>query len=234
MKRLFSTLRWDITLQMRNGFYYAVGFVLLVWAAIYTQFTQVNFRGVLPGILLANLEITTFYFLAGIIMLEKSEGTLEAGVVTPLRSGEYLGAKVLSVSLLALAENLLVTALYARLQFAALPVALGGGFGGAMFALCGFLTVVRYRTINEFLLPSMLYITALTLPLLDFFGVVRSHLFYLHPLQAPLMLLRAGFGPLAAWQWAYGILYSLLWIALFGWAARRAYRQFVAAGAGGK
>ena len=50
--------------------------------------------------------------MAGLVMLEKGEGSLEARVVTPLRSGEYLLVKVMALSLLVLAENLIIAALF--------------------------------------------------------------------------------------------------------------------------
>jgi len=227
VKRLWNTLRYDVVLQIRNGFYAAVGFILFIWVVILAQFKEANLSSIVAGLLLGNLEITTFYFMAGMVMLEKGEGTLEAQVVSPLRSREYLASKVISVSLLSVIENLIIAMVLSHLQFSPLPVLIGVFFASALFALCGFMAVVRYDSINEFLLPSMLFTTLLTIPLIDFFGLVKSPLFYLHPLQAPLTLMQAGFAPLETWQWVYGIGYSLLWVALSGWAATRVYKRFI-------
>ena len=45
--------------------------------------------------------LATFVFLAGLLLIEKGQGTLEGLIVTPLRSSEYLLAKILSLTVLA-------------------------------------------------------------------------------------------------------------------------------------
>ncbi|HEV8191785.1 MAG TPA: hypothetical protein VGP82_09920 [Ktedonobacterales bacterium] len=50
------------------------------------------------------------------------------------------------------------------------------------------------------------------LPLLDHFGLVRSPLFYLHPVQPALVLMRAAFAPAQPWQIVYGVLGSAFWL----------------------
>jgi fluoroquinolone transport system permease protein len=230
-KRLTSSLRWEVALQFRNGFYYAVGFIIAFWVVIYTQLPQLDLRAILPGLLLGNMLVTTFYFMAGLVMLEKAEGSLEARVVTPLRSTEYLLVKVIALSLLVLAENLLIAGLFSGLRFALFPLALGLVLSGAIFTLVGFLAVARYDSINEFLLPSLPYTLALMLPMLDYFGILPQQmlhpLFYLHPVQAALVLMEGGFRPLSALEWFYGLGYSLAGIVLLFVLCRRAFRRFV-------
>jgi fluoroquinolone transport system permease protein len=226
-RRMLYSLRWEATLQFRNGFYYAVGFILVFWVILYSQIPHIDLRALLPGLLLGNLLVTTFYFMAGLVMLEKGEGSLEARVVTPLRSWEYLLVKVLALSLLVLAENLVIAALFSGFSFALLPVTFGLLLSGAIFTLTGFLAVVRYHSINEFLLPSMPYTLLLMLPLADFFGVIQSPLFYLHPVQAALVLMEGGFRSLNGWEWAYGLLYGLAGVVVLFVLCRRAFRRFV-------
>jgi fluoroquinolone transport system permease protein len=226
-KRILSSLRWELALQFRNGFYYATAFILAFWVVLYTQLPRLDLTAVMPGLLIGNLLVTTFYFMAGLVMLEKGEGSLEARVVTPLRSGEYLLVKVLALSALVLGENLAIAALFTRLRFALLPAGLGLLLAGALFSLAGFLAVVRYDSINEFLLPSMLYTMVLLFPLLDFFGVVRSPLFYLHPVQAALVLLEGAFRPLSLLEWVYGLGYSVAGVLVLGILCRLAFRRFV-------
>jgi fluoroquinolone transport system permease protein len=230
VNRVLSSLRWEVTLQYRNGFYYAVAFVLAIWVLLWTQLPRMDLSAVLAGILISNLLVTTFYFMAGMVMLEKGEGSLEARVVTPMRSGEYLLVKVLGLSALVLIENLVIAGLFSGFQFGLLPVALGLLLAGAIFMLFGFLSVIRYNSINEYLLPSVGYAFLLMLPLIDFFGLWKSPLFYLHPIQGSLVLVQAGFQPAEALEWLYGIGYSLIWLGLLFWMSRKALRRFVTGG----
>jgi len=227
MSRLLSTMRLDARLQVRNGLYHAAGFVALAFVVLLRQFPQLDPSRLWPAIILENLVINSYYFVAGLVLLEKGEGTLEAQVVTPLRKEEYLLSKVATLTALALLETLLLVVLVQgpRFNWAAL-------IGGivlmvAIYTLYGFVIVSRYDSLNEFLLPSALWTLGFSLPLLHYFGLSQSWLFYLHPLQAPLVLLRAAFEPIAPWQILYGLLYGALWIGVVFWLGQRAFHQFV-------
>jgi fluoroquinolone transport system permease protein len=87
MKRLLATVRCDAQLQLRNGFYYATAFVVLIWSLVLLRLPDLDFGWLLPALVAGNLLLNTFYFVGGLVLLEKDEGTLEARTVTPLRTG---------------------------------------------------------------------------------------------------------------------------------------------------
>jgi fluoroquinolone transport system permease protein len=225
--RLFSGLRWEIVLQWRNGFYAATFFLMAIWALLATQIPHLDLRAYLPGILAGNLLVGSFYFMAGLVMLERTEGSLTARVVTPLRIGEYLLVKALALGLLALMENLLVLILLVGFHFALLPAVLGLLLATGLLSLAGFFAAARYDSINAFLLPSILFVLGLMLPLLDSFGLLHSWAFALHPLQAALVLLQGAFRPLTAWEWIYSLGYGAAALAGLGWLCRKAFRRFI-------
>jgi fluoroquinolone transport system permease protein len=235
MQRLFSTIRCDMRIQLRNGFYYATGFVLAVYALAFSQLAgaRLNLGWLLPAVVLNNLLITTFYFIGALVLLEKAEGTLAAQVVSPLRAGEYLAAKVITLTVLALAYNLAIVAMIAGRAFALLPLFIGVAAAAALLVMAGFVAVAGYDSINEYLLPSLLYAAALLLPL-AYVGGWDSGLLYLHPLQGPLLLMRAAFEPRAGWEVAYGGLASALWLGAGYWLCRRSFWRFAAAREVGK
>src|SRR5436305_5271778 len=80
MHRLLATIRCDLRLQQRNGFYYATAFVVAVYALGLSQLhasgARLNLAGLLPAVVLNNLMITSFYFIGALVLLEKTEGTL--------------------------------------------------------------------------------------------------------------------------------------------------------------
>lgn len=222
MKRFLMTFLTDARLQFRNGFYAAAllvsGFVVLVLR----QFPEPYLARFLPLFVMQNLTISVFYFIGGLVLLEKDQGTLQAQAVTPLRREEYLLAKIASLGGLALVESLAVVLLAygVRLNWGALLAALVVMIVG--LALYGFLVVLRYDSVNAYLLPSLGFALLLSLPLVDYLGVWHTPLMYLHPFQAPLVLLRGLFVPLAGWEWLYGVGYSALWIGLlFRWSRSR-------------
>lgn len=227
MKRILATLRSDIRLQFRNGFYYVSGFVAVLIVITLKQFGEVNWLVWWPAIILENLVINGFFFMAGLVLLEKNEGTLEAQIVSPLRPWEYLLSKALSLGLLSLVETLVVVALVSGVGFNWALLALGVLTLTLMYALYGFIVVARYHSISEFLMPSAVWTMGFSLPLLYYFGLWRSWVMYLHPLQAPVVLMQAAFQRVEAWQLAYGLAYSALWVVVGVFASQRAFHRFV-------
>ncbi|NOK62841.1 MAG: hypothetical protein GFH23_1086674n88 [Chloroflexi bacterium AL-N1] len=227
MTRLFATTRCDMQLQLRNGFYYATTFIVIVWAMLFMQVSLSNLGWLLPVLILGNLLINTFYFIGGLVLLEKGEGTLSAQIVTPLRTEEYLSAKIISLTFLALLENVIIASLFYGLAYQFLPLILGIILASIIYILAGFIIVVGYNAINEYLLPSVLYTSILAAPLLTYIVQWEHWLMYLHPLQGPLVLMQAAIQPIILWQWLYGISYSVCWIILLYSLSQHAFRRFV-------
>ena len=233
MHRLAATVLLDFRLQLRNGFYYAVAFVLACWFVLLTRLPEIDWGYVLPAFVFGNLVMVNFYFVAGLVLLEKGEGTLEAQVVTPLADWEYLASKTVTLAALSVVEQIIIVWSAHGAGFAVGPLVAGIVLATVLYTLVGFLLVARYRSINEFLFPSVLYTGVLSLPMLHYFGVWDTWFLYLHPFTAPLVLLAGAFRPLPAWQWAYGVLYAAAWAGLLLLASRRAFDRFIVARQGG-
>jgi fluoroquinolone transport system permease protein len=93
--------------------------------------------------------------------------------------------------------------------------------------LYGFIIVARYDSINSFIFPSIFWTMALSLPLLHYFDIVSTPLIYLHPVMAPLTLLVGAFQPITLGEVGYGLLYSLVWIAILFKLAKGAFYRFI-------
>ena len=232
MKRLAATLRCDFFLQFRNGFYFVSAFVLLVWVLLFSFLPELELGWIMPILLFGNLMVGTFFYIGGLVLLEKGEGTLEAQVVTPLRRGEYLASKVLSLTLLGIAENILITLLVYGVRVNYLTLLAGIFLAAALYELFGFTVVIRYDSVNEYLFPAILYTLLLSLPLVDYFDLWKSPLIYLHPMQAPLLVLKAAFQPVPAGQLVYGLVYSLVWIGLLARLSQRDFYRFITSAKG--
>ncbi len=154
MRRLLATARIDVRLQHRNGFYYAVAVVLALFAILISQIPEVDWSPWLAPLLLSNLVMVSFFFIGGLVLLEKGEGTLEVQVVTPLRVGEYLGAKIGTLGVLSLVENLILVVLVSGLQHRFGLLILGIACASVIYTLIGFIAVARYDSINAYLMPA--------------------------------------------------------------------------------
>lgn len=226
MSRFLATMVWDARLQFRYGFYYAGAFVAVVWMALFSQVPG-DLAVAMPVFLLGNMTLTTFYFIAGLVLLEKGQGTLAGLLLTPLRRGEYLLSKVATLALLAGLENVAIVLIGYGTNLNWLWLLLGLGLVAAIYVLLGFIAVSRFAAINEYLLPSGLITLVLSLPLIDYFGLWSSFIFYLLPTYPPLFLLKAAFRPVEPWQFIYGILGSILWIGIGFWWGKRVFERFI-------
>ena len=177
MKRLLASLWLDIRLQFRNGFYYVATFVAIVTIIIFHQLPNLDYEWLLPVLVLNNLLIGTFYFFGGLVLLEKKEGTLEAQVVTPIRTWEYLASKVITLTGLSVIENLAIVIFIYGFGFKLFLLITGISLASTIFCLFGFIAVARYDSINEYLFPSMIFVTALSLVVLNYLELWQSWLF---------------------------------------------------------
>ncbi|MCZ6915582.1 MAG: ABC transporter permease [Gemmatimonadetes bacterium] len=233
MSQLLSTMWCDVRVQMRNGFYHAVGFVLLGWVLLFTWLPEFNWSFLLPALIFSNLTVGTFYFFGGLVLLEKSEGTLEAQVVTPLRTGAYLASKVLTLTALAVVESVVITVVAVGMTFRVVPLVAGVVLASGVYSLLGFVAVARYDSINEYLFPSFIITLVLSLPLLPYFGLAESPMWYLHPLRGSLLLMQASVQPVGGGALVYGVAYSLASIALAFLVSRNMFLRFIVAKEGG-
>ena len=100
-----------MVVQARNGFYWASAFLIIVISALLLsvpESARANSALWVPAILVINLQITTFFFVAGLMLLERDEGTLNALAVSPLSPSGYLATRTVSLTALAAAETIAI------------------------------------------------------------------------------------------------------------------------------
>jgi fluoroquinolone transport system permease protein len=225
-------MRWDWQLQWRQGLFAAALFVMLVWGGLFSQVNDVIAHYLLPVMLYIDLSVFGFFFMAGLLYLEKGEGVLAALVVTPLQGWHYLVAKLVTLTTTALLVSLIVVALVQREAVNWLILIEALVLNSLFFTLASFILAVRYDAIYEFIIPAVYLLGIAQLPFLDSFGIWHGWPLYLLPFQASLLLVRGAFEPLAGWQWLYALTYLTGWIGLgFVWALR-VFDQFVVRGVG--
>ena len=97
MTAFVAALRWDVVVQARSGFYWATGFVVLVVGGLLLavpETARADEGAWVPALVAINLQITTFFFVAGLLLLECDEGTLLALAVSPLTPSAYLANRI--------------------------------------------------------------------------------------------------------------------------------------------
>jgi fluoroquinolone transport system permease protein len=222
---ILSALRWDVILQARNGFYWASAFLVVALSALLLSLPEsarANSAAWVPAIVTVNLQITTFFFMAGLMLLERDEGTLSALAVSPLSASGYLAMRTFSLTALAAAETLAIVGIGFGTGGSWLLILAGTAALGVIYTGFGAAVAARYESVNALLLPASAFVALLLLPLLPHFELAPRWLFLLHPLEPPLTLLRAGYVAIERIEVTLAIVGSFGWSALaFVWGRNR-------------
>lgn len=234
MSRFVSTVRLDLLLQLRYGFYYAAGFVTLLWIVLLYSLPEAIGEIAVTFLVFTDLAAVGHVFIAGTVLFEKGEKTLFALLSTPLRFREYLASKLATLTALAIIMSLVVIAAGYGFRFNPALLILGVIFTSLISLLVGFIFVAPFDSISEYLIPGQAPTLVLVAPLVHFFGIWKSPIFYLIPTHGSLLLLGGSFGitQLSAWQIAYAVLYQLLWVAGLALLARRVFNLYIVARVG--
>ncbi len=236
MKRLLSTMKTDMTVQVRNNLY-AIGIgVGLLTAAILSQLaTAEQLSLIVPTLMLLVVGGTTLLYVAGMILFEKDEMTLNALMISPLRPSEYLWSKIITLTILATLEAIIIIGATmfimswsADLIWPNIPILLLGIIAiGIIYTLIGIILVVRYKQITDFLLPMAAVAIILQMPLLYFLGMAKLPILLVIPTSAPTLLMQGAYMPLETWQWLYAIFYTILLIFVLTFWAYRAFHTHI-------
>jgi fluoroquinolone transport system permease protein len=100
MRRFLSAFRSDVRYQWRYGFYFVYAFLIACFVAIIRVLPEGWRQTALVAALLGDPALLGFFFIGGILQLERGEGLLDALFASPLRPAEYLVSKAASLGLL--------------------------------------------------------------------------------------------------------------------------------------
>ena len=89
---------------------------------------------------------------------------------------------------------------------------------------------VRYRSITQFLMPSIALAFAFDLPVLWYLELWPSPLFYLWPTLPSLLVAKAAFAPVGPLELVYACVYGLLAVGAAVFWAYRSLDRFVVRG----
>jgi fluoroquinolone transport system permease protein len=235
MTRLASALRLELTLQVRQRFLHAAIFSGLIWLAVLLPMSR-SLRGVAePYILLGDISIIGFFFVAGTVFFEKQQRTLGAVISTPLRFAEYLTAKLTVLLMISLFVAVVVATITRGSGYDLAEMVLGVVFGTVLMLLVGFIASLPFGSISDWFLAATIPLAVMNLPVLYYSGVWPNPVLYLLPTQGPLLLLGAAFDQvaLAPGQVGYALVYPAACVAGLSWAAKAMFGRYVIAKSGG-
>lgn len=232
--RWVTIAKFDISFQFRHGFYYAYLFVSLVYIVL-LRLIPWDIKPLVATLLVfSDPGIMGFFFVGGIVLLERGQNVLDNLFVTPVQVEEYLLAKAASLAFLAVSTSFAIVIFTFGAAFNPVPLFLGVALTSSISTLAGLTLAVKAASLNGYLFTSPLFLLPFSFPLIDYLGVLPSRLFYLLPGKASLVLIDAAFlgGHLPEMLLALGSLTAWT-LAAYLWA-RGAFYQSIILKAGGR
>ena len=215
-----ALLRHDVRLQYRSGVHAAYLFVAVSYIVMVRMLPQDMRALVLAPVLLSEASVVGFFFAGALLHLERSDGVLQALGVTPVTTLQYIAARALTLTGLAvlLALGLGLGSGTTGVRPATLAVA--AALTALFLAVAGLAVASRFDGIDRFVVLGGLVSAGLGLPVLPYLGVLESPLWRVLPTDAALRLLAQGLGAQGV-AGAGSAAWLLAWCAAAAWLARR-------------
>ena len=221
MKILLQTIKWDLLRQQRYQIFAAAALLTVIYIALLRFLPLEGQHAVIITMIYSDPTSLGLLFIGAIYLFEKSENTLAALAVTPMRPWHYLLSKTLTLSLLAVLCSIIMMLAAVGQDFHLVYFVLGIGLSASLFTLLGFTLASGCNSFNEYIMKMALIMLPVALPILDLFGVWPGPWNYVIPVQAGLVLLEASLSSIANWEIIYGTLYLLVAnILAFLWAVK--------------
>lgn len=161
--RVVTLIAHDARLQWRYGIYAAYAVVLLLYAAVIMTAGDHLPAWVAATIIFSDPAALGFFFLGALMMLERAEGVRSALAVTPIAAADYLVAKSVTLTAMALiACAILVSLLHGSRNPALLLVAVA--LTSLQYVGIGTPIAIRFRTVSGYLVGSAGFLMPLILP----------------------------------------------------------------------
>lgn len=183
MKQL---LKYDITLQWRQGFWLVYFIVSLAFLVILFSIPQ-NYR--LPAsiyILLSDTSVLGATFIGALILLEKQQNVLQSLFVTPLSVRHYLISKAVSLTVLIFCMSLLIYLPVNSPGWHYVPVLFTTIISSIIFTFLGMGVSARVRTVNQYLGGVIGLSMIIVIPVIPFIIFDYTEYLLVFPLNAAL------------------------------------------------
>ena len=225
VSRLWAATHNDVRLQWRQGFYAAYLLVTALYIVTLRLTPVGGYPRVVPFLVISDPAVFGFFFAGALVILERDDGTLQSLFVTPLEVGEYVAAKVLSLTTIAVLTSLAIAAGAVGPRFDAVMLTIGVALTASLIVQTGLALAARFATINRFMLGGSVATTILVAPLLRFAGVADWPWVVAIPTHASLVLIGGAFGVSPGLS---TIVWSIAWLLLWNVAAHLWARRWIA------
>ncbi|WP_175073806.1 hypothetical protein [Terribacillus sp. AE2B 122] len=217
----------DIKFQLRHGFYLAYSIISIFYIFFLYYLPDKHIELIASLIIFSDPSTLGFFFMGGLLLLEKDQHIFDPLFITPLSLHRYICSKISSLCLLSIVSSLIIKIIVFGIYDHILIMLTGVLLTSLLFSLLGIVIASKSRSLNHFFLLAAIYTTWLFLPILPAVDMVHHWLFYLLPTTGSLLLISGGFNDIENFAFLYSVCILLISITLAYWAAYHTFRKHI-------
>ena len=151
--RIKSLICWDIKTQIKYGFYLLYAILTLLYILVLFAVPE-TWRETLAVILIfSDPAAMGMFFMGAIVLLEKSQRVPCAFAVSPVSSGEYVAAKMISLCVISVLVSGILAAASGIHPIG--YVLAGTALSSLIFTLLGIIVAANIGSLNQFVLMTI-------------------------------------------------------------------------------
>jgi fluoroquinolone transport system permease protein len=159
------------------------------------------------------------------ILFEKSDQTLPAQIITPLRSYEFLWSKAIALFIPVVICSLVMMITAEGAHFRVAIFVFNILLSSLLFTFLGIAGAMRVKTFNQYIIVIPLFLAPTCLPLLNFFELTHLKILYIIPTQASLYLFQQALRSPNLLAESISIAYLAVWVYFAYRFARRTFEK---------
>jgi len=219
MKLLLQSIKWDAYLIYKYGIVAVAATITAIYCVSFLMADTEGLERVVSVLVFTDPVMYGFLFTAVMVLFEKDSNTHQVLAVTPLPVNYYLFSKAVVFVLLSIISGFALMLSVQPQFFHSILFLLAIVLSASLFVFIAVIGVSYTQNFNQFILVMPIVLGPACLPLLSYFNLYNSWLFYLIPTQACLVLFSASVSSFNAYEVIYAIAYLLIWNVLtYKWA----------------
>lgn len=179
--RVLNAIKGDIKFQRKAGFYILYALITIIYIVVIGAITDQELkRKVAVSLILSDPAAMGLFFMGAIVLLEKNQHIPIALAVSPLKDGEYVLAKVVSISVISTIVAVILALVSGITNI--LMVILGTILMCIIFSLLGLIIACKIKSLNQFIIATCpVELIGFVPALLYYFGVLDNMLWRYYP-----------------------------------------------------
>ena len=224
LNRFLSILFWDFRIQFRYYFWTAAIVLSCVWLLLLSALCEEASAFWIPVLIFADISNIGVLFIAGILYLERRQGTLAAAAVMPLATGVWLATKLLSLTALCTLCGLALVFFNIETVnwWRVIPAII---LCSALFTGIGFLIACPIENIMNYFFAMVFALGLLNIPIFGYVGIFEHWIMWIIPSYPAMLVLAESFQESSAAAYAIALTVLLGWLILVFYLGIRMLKQ---------